>query len=163
MDYINLPPASEGWGGGEVLFSVCQFTPWRGGGYPIWLMGGGYPIPGLDLGEGTLSQVKKGVPHPSLDRAYPILLGGYPVPGPAEGRVLHPRSRCEESHPRSGWGVPHPADGGGGGVLPSKIRMGYPPSPHQETDQHSEHLLLGGQFAWPLAFMQDDFLVQLKF
>ena len=37
---LYLPPASEGWG--KVLFSICQFTPRPGGGYPILLMGG-YP------------------------------------------------------------------------------------------------------------------------
>ena len=95
----------------------------RQGGYPIQLMG----VPHLRSRWG-------GVPHPAD-------LGEYPIPGPGRG----------VSHPRSRWGVPHPAyrgvpcprsrgypipDLGGEWYsiqltrgAPSQVQVGYPPHP----------------------------------
>ena len=115
----------------------------------IW----GYPIPGLDgrgthqrsRWGGTPSQVwMRGYPIQGLDVGLPCSRSrwGYPIQG-SNGRVPHPRSR---------WEVSHPADGGtpiqdqDGGYPPSGLD-GIPPLPCQEIDQHSEHLLHGGQYA----------------
>ena len=112
-----------------------------------------------------------GVPHPA-DRE-----GEYPILGP--GRVVsHPTDR--DTHPRSRWGVPiqltegtlgytpvEPWDG----VPPIQDWMGYSPVqtydwvpplrrldgihptplPHQETEQHSMHLLHGGS-TWQVTY-----------
>ena len=93
---------------GKVLFSVCQFTPRQGEGYPIWLMGGGV----------TPSQVWMGVPIPGPD-------GGYPVAGLDRGGVSHPADRGYP-HPRSGWGYPPHQDWVGVPPPPSRLD-GVPP------------------------------------
>ena len=133
-------------GGGEVLFSVCQFTPrlWGGGGgYPIWLTGGGgeYPVPGPDGGEGgDTSSCSWGLPH---------LRSGQGVSTPIQDQ--------DGGHPCQDWmGVPlHPGldevpcPGLFGIPPPIQDCMGKPPPPPpcQETDQHSQHLLRGRQCA----------------
>ena len=122
-----------------LYFGMSVCSPLVGGG------GGGYPIPGLGEGYhillmgggGTSSQVWIG--------------GRYPIPG-------------------SGAGVPHSRSGWGGGYLIPGLDGGYPvpgfsgdqgwrtpppprtewvtpPTPNQETEQHSEHLLRGGRYA----------------
>ena len=118
--------------GGRYCF---QFTPRRGGGYPIWLTQwtGGYPIPDLDR-EISCPRSRWGVPHPRL---------GWEVPHLADGGAYpHLRSGLGGvCHPRSGWlGVPHPADGG----TPSKIRMGVTPPRQQDWVAPPPHQGLNG-------------------
>ena len=129
-----LPPACEVQR--EVMFSQMCVCPTFGGVAPSnWL--GGVPC-ARSMQGGTRS------PHPADG-------GGYPIPGPGRG-VPHPRSR---------WGVPHPDDReippiqDWMGTSLSRPGMGYPlsrtgwsnPASHQETEQHSEHLLCGGRYA----------------
>ena len=98
-----------------------------------------------------------GVPHSKSGWGYPILLtGGYPIL--LTGGAPHPADRRGVPCPRSGQrGSPSKIRTGG---TPCQNWMGYPrswhpgldgvtrpPSPHQETDQHSEHLLRGRQYA----------------
>ena len=92
-----LPPASEGWG--KVLFSVCQSTPRRVGGYPTSGLGRG----------GIPSQVQVG-------GGYPISgPGGYPIPGPG-------------GYPISGQGcTPSQVRGRGYSIPCSGGYPGYPP------------------------------------
>ena len=142
--------ASEGWG--KVLFSVCQFTLWRGRPH---LVDRGDPIPGLD----------GGVPHPRSGQ------GGYPIPG-LDGGTLS----CWW-----GGGVPHPRSGQGGtpscwwsGGYPSKIRMEVLQGTPRQQDGVPSHPGLDGvtppqpSAGWgiprpaggvPLAFTQEDFRV----
>ena len=114
-----LPPASEGWG--KVIFSVCSHLGGGGvphlrsgvgrypisggggvphlrsevGGYPgqVWMVGRGYPIPGLGWG----------VPQPGLDGGYPP---SYPVMG------YPPDLRWGTPQPEMGypWHTPPPTD-----------------------------------------------------
>ena len=88
-----------------------------------------YPISGLDVGGGTLSQVWiGGVPHPTDGVVPPskIRMGGtlgYRPPPSKTGWVTL-GTRLD-------------------GIPPSNTEWGTPP-PHQETDQQSKHLLHGG-------------------
>ena len=127
--YKFLPPASEGCG--QVLFSVCQSTP-----------GGG----------GTRFQVRGSTPSQ--------VWGGYPVSGPGGGYPVSALGRYLVSGlggtPSQVWGgIPSQVWGG----TPSQVWGGYPISgprrgtPSQVrgnpplTNQHSELLLHGGQYA----------------
>ena len=69
-----------------TLSTICG-----GGGVPH-LADRGYPLPRSGW-EGYPIQLTGGTHFPGLDGGYPIQLMGVPLP-------------------RSGWGVPHPADGG---------------------------------------------------
>ena len=118
--------------GGYVFTDVCLSNFQGGVGTPSSWWGRGYPIPGPGGKRGcTPSQVQVGDTPSSWWE-------GYPLPGPCGGYPGVPPS------PRTLWGIP-----------PSRPRMGYPPiqdwmgypPPCQETDQHSEHLLRGGQYA----------------
>ena len=116
------------------MFSqVCVCSTFGGGvGYPIsGLDGGGYPISGLDGG---------GVPHPrsgwwgGTPSQVWMVEGGHPIPGLDGGGYPVP--------PRSGWWE-YPIPGlDGTGVSTSIASTCY---------------IAGGM---PLAFMQEDFLVQ---
>ena len=92
------------------------------GGTPSFLTGG-YPIPGPDMGGGA------GVPHPA-EWGSPSFLTrrGYLIP-------------------HLDWGVPHPVLDGDGGT-PSFLMGVSPHPPGQKTEQHSEHLLRGGRYAF---------------
>ena len=88
-----------------MLAMLLCLMGWRGGApsshdgggipHPV-MMGGGYPIPGLDVW---------GVPqvpphHPDLAReGYPVMVGGTPSQVWVGGTPSHPRCRW--------WGVPH--------------------------------------------------------
>ena len=172
---------SQVWpGGGDTPSQVWPEggggTPsqvWPGGGdtpSQVWL--GGYPIPGLDRG-GTLgtplpSWLGTGSPWPGM--GYPLNLGwGTPltwdgVPPP----------------PDLGWGTPQPGTGyppdlGQGTPQPG---MGYPPRPGawvsppdlglgtpQDLGPGTSPLSIASTWyvagGMPLAFTQEDFLVQL--
>ena len=89
-------------------------------------VGGGYPIPGLWVWGGTLSQACGwGEPHPrsgwggTPSQAW---VGGYPIPGLCWGYPI-PGLGGGLPHPRSGWGYPgyHLARSGWWGY------PGYPP------------------------------------
>ena len=143
--YYFLPPTSEEWG--EVLFSVCQFTPRPGerGGYPIpGLGGGGYPIPGPGAG-GTLSYVQVGVPHSRSRWGVPQSRWGYPSHPGLDGATASPGAPAIQDWiaylpSRIGWGTPHP---GLYGVPPVQEWMGYP-LPHQEISIASTYYAAGG-------------------
>ena len=88
--------------GGYVFTGLC-LSNFRGGEYPIQLMGG--PIPGLDWGG--VPHLADGVPYPSWrNGGYPILGSDMRYPIQLMGGVPH----------LSWWGVPHVQDW-----------MGYPP------------------------------------
>ena len=154
MIWLNssfLPPASEGWG--FSLFTLggggvprprsgvgggvpCPRSGWWGG-YPGQVWGGGGTQPGLDGG---------GAPQPGLDGG-----GGTPA--------------------RSGWwgGYPSQVWMVGGGYLgypPGQVWMvvgGVPrvtPTPIRQSSIASTCYTVGGM---PLAFTQEDFLVELNF
>ena len=86
-----------------------------------------YPIQGLDGGYPILLTGGGGVPHLKSGQAgYPILLMGGHTP---------PQVWMGVPHSRSGWGIPHPADGlyliqdqdrGYPGVPPVEEWKGYP-------------------------------------
>ena len=120
------------------MFSLC--SPLRGrGGYPI-LPTGEYPIPGLDQKVLHLRSGQGGVPHPRSGWGCP-----HPADGGGEGGTPiqdQERGRGWSSPSRNGWGTLIET----GWVTPCLDWMGYT-SPHQETDQHSEHLLRGGRYA----------------
>ena len=134
--WLSLPPTSGGWV--KVLFSVglSVHTSMGGGGNPSQVQVAGtpsswqgYPIPGLDGRVPVLGPSGWG---------YPIQLRGYSIPG-LDGGVPRPRSKWVwvlhpaewVPHPRSGWGVPHPADRAVPqwlyGVPPGQDWMGYSP------------------------------------
>ena len=91
--------------------------------------GGVYPIPSLD--GGTPSQVWMGGGTHPRSRGVPHSRSGCKVPPTWDG--VPPSS--------TGWGTPHLV-----WVTPTWTWDGVPP-PNQETEQHSEHLLHGGQYA----------------
>ena len=83
-----------------TVFSLS--VPTSTGGYLIWLMGGGYPIPGPDGWGG-------GYPIPGPDGAVnPILLiGGNLIPGIHGGTpILLTGSTPWYPPSRTGWGIP---------------------------------------------------------
>ena len=152
--YLSLPPASEGWR--KVMFSLCP--PLREGGYPH-LAVGGYSI--LPHGRG------RGIPHHSRDGGMvppsSPNRGGYPgvLPCQQDGGTppltrwgYPPSARWGTPCSDLGWGYPPiRKDGGtpyweGCGTPPFRTGWGTPPPPpHQETEQHSDHLLRGGRYA----------------
>ena len=94
-----------------------------------------HPIPGLD----------GGIPHPVMD-------GGYPMEFPHPGQVLGQDGRYPVVPPSPGLDEVPPV--GTGWETPIQVWLGYHPSRsgwgtplHQETEQHSKHLLRGGQYA----------------
>ena len=120
----------------EVIFSVCLSVHiWGGGGYPIWLMGGGYPIQ-VQVGGGYPIQVQVGGAP-----AWGTPWQGMPTQGtPPQGG--HP--------PRV---PPHPGLGGG-------PTQGTPPPPPSRSS--SIACSCYAAVGMPLAFTQEDFLVRLK-
>ena len=116
------------------VFSLCV---------SLHLDGRGVPHPrGLDGGGVTPSQVQMGVSHPADGGGG--LVEGYLHPADRRGTPIQDHDRGTWS--RTGWWFP-PIETEWG-TPPVQDWMGYPPySPHQETDQHSEHLLCAGWYA----------------
>ena len=145
----SLPPASEGWG--KVIFSVCSHL-W-GGGYPISGLVGGVPHPRSGWG-GTPSQVWVGG-----TRSQVWMVGG---------KWGTPTMTGWGTSTMTGWGTPHcdwmgyphhdwigyhPTMTGWG--TPTMTAWGTPPP----TSIASTCCVAGGM---PVAFTQEDFLVQLN-
>ena len=132
--------------GGCVFTGVLSdYTCGRGTPFHV-RTGKGNPIPRSGWGC-TPSQVWTGIPHLRSGRGdtlgYPSIQfpgqdgGGYPrVPSPLQDWLGYPPPLGPNGVPpsRTGWGIPHPD-------------LDWPPPPHQETEQHSEHLLHGRQYA----------------
>ena len=143
------------------------------------VVGGGVPLPGLDGGGGTLSQVwggtpsqVRGVPQPGLDGGgylgYPPVRSGWWGYSPGQvwivgGYPWYP------STTRTGWGTPHQDWMGypppsttrtGWGTPPTQVWMvggtRGTPTPMRQSSIASTCYAAGGV---PLAFTQEDFLV----
>ena len=157
--------------------SVCLSTPRWGyparssqeGGYPSQVQVGGYPSQ-VQVG-GYPSQVQVGVPQPGPGRGYPD--GGYPNGGTSMGvsHLGYPMSYLAGGYPSGGYpnqGGPHlrypPSDLAGG--YPDR---GTPPQVPPQSDLAGGYPTGGTPLSstWytavgmPLAFTQEDFLVQL--
>ena len=151
----GVPHLRSGWGGYPVpgLGGGYPISGFDGGWYPgyppdqVWMGGVPHPRSGwwggtpsqVWVGGGTPSQVW-GVPHLMFWWGVPPdqvwLVGGYPIPGldGGGGYLGYPWTRS------AWWGhCISGLDGGGEGTQGT--------SPTHSTEQHSEHLLRGGQCA----------------
>ena len=147
-----------------VFTGVCLFTFWgrvqhprSGGGYliQVWMVGGGYPIPGMGVPHprGFSSQVLivgvPGVPPtPGLDgggggntQGTPQLgLDGGGVPGVPPATIKtwpgYPANLgwCTPPPSRPDWGTPHPGMG-----FPPDLGWGTPHSPPSRPGQGTPH------------------------
>ena len=126
-------------------------TPVRSGGYPIPGLAGGYPIPGLGRGRR-----RGGYPIQGLDR------GGYLGYPPDGGYLGYPQTR-------SGWGIPPTRSGWGkppGPGMGSPANLGWDNPPQTWDRVPPPDLGWGTCYAaggMPLAFTQEDFLVNISF
>ena len=150
----------------------------RGGGNPsqVWMGGGGVPY--SRFGWGVLHPKSGGYPIPGLggECTIPGLGGGYPIPGPDGGRGTPsqvwmggtpsqvwtggtPGYPCHHdwmgySPTMTGWGTPTMTGWG----TPHHDWMGYPLPPIRQSSIASTCYVAGGM---PLAFLQEDFLVEI--
>ena len=148
----GIPHHRSGQGGTPFQVWMVEGYPIPGldEGYPIPGLDGGYPIPGLDGGGGgTLgtplarSRWWKGVtPRPDLDGV------GLPrvPPWPGLDGGGYPLAMS------IWWGLP--------GSPPTRTEWGTTPTPIRQSSIASTYYPVGGM---PLAFTQQDFLVDLLF